>query len=1203
VHRMLSLARAMLVTGRTVVPPVLALPPLALTLLAATVPAAAQDFRGTIQGRITDASSGAVPGATVTASHTETNVAASAVTDADGNYSLPFLAPGPYRLTIELTGFKKVERRVDVRIGDRLGLDFALEVGGVEEIVTVSSATPLLDTRSGSAGQVIDEKRIAMMPLSDGNPFVLARLAPGVAYTGDLLFSRPFDNGGTSGIVSDGASGGNEFTLDGSPNMTGRRVAFVPPAGAIQEFKVETANFDAQQGHTGGATINVTMKSGTNRLKGEGYYQYRDEKFSNNDFFLERAGRPKDNLDYKRYGGTLGGPVNLGNLYNGRDRTFFFAAVEWLYDVFPEPDQYTVPTEQQRRGDFSDLLAQGIRIYDPATAFINAQGRVERLPFENNIIPESRINPIAREYLKYYPLPNQAGDATGRDNYLASNNRGDDFYSVSTRIDHQISASQKVFGRYTRNRRTEYRGNWTGEVNGIRPTGNFLYRNNDGLNIDHVWTISSGSLLNLRGGWSRFQEPSRRQHQGEFDATSLGFPPAVSALFSETAYFPRFAITTNTDPTMASSYDFLGDSFAGGTDTEIYSFQPTWTAIRGNHSVRTGYDYRVYREQQSPSLQAAGRYDFSGDFTRQFDNAANAPIGQELAAFMLGQPTNGFIDRSTDRFSQVQYHGVFVQDDWKVSNTLTVNLGLRYEYEGAPTERFNRNVRGFDPDAELAITNAAQAAYAASPLAELPASQFRVRGGLQFASSDQRGFYTADKNNFQPRIGFAYQADSKTVVRGGFALYTVPAIVTGSFPSGVNQPGVFQPGFSQATTLVPTLDNGLTFRGTLSNPFPDGVREPPGASLGPNTFLGRTLTRHFANIDARSPQSMRFVLSMQRELPGQWVVEATYVGNRGYDQPVEIDLNAVPAQYLSTSPIRDDATINFLTQQVPNPFRGLLPGENLNSATVQRQQLLRPFPQFNEILAYAYDGKNWYDSAQFRVEHRFAAGYTVLASYTYSRLTEQSARLNISDTGYDKRIARDDIPHRLVLNGIWELPFGRGRAMGANVGRLTDAFIGGWNIAATWQVQSGRPMDLSSNLFYDGDLRGLTADYSGSVDRPVFDVSRFYFHDALVQTNGQDDPTKQRNDRRIQLANNIRTVPFRVASLRGPHLNDLSLSFVKSFQIAGRARAQLHFELYNALNQVVYAEPNRDPRNSNFGKVTSQANLPRNFQIGTKIIF
>jgi hypothetical protein len=1147
-----------------------------------STPVAAQDFRGAIAGRIVDAQGGRLPGVTVTATHVATNAASTTTTDSLGDYSIPYLTPGEYRLTVELSGFKKaVREKIEVRIGDRLSLDVSLEVGQLEETVRVAAETPLLETRSGSAGQVIDEKRIALMPLSDGNPFVLARLAPGVAYHGDLKFSRPFDNGGTSDFTADGGPGRNEFTLDGSPNMAnGRRVAFVPPAGAVQEFKVETATFDAQQGHTAGATVNVTLKSGSNILKGDAYYHYRDEVLSGNDFFLERAGRPKDDTGYKRYGFTTGGPAI-------KNRTFFFGAFEWLYDTFPEPGQFTVPTEAQRRGDFSALLPN-IVIYDPLTAVRRADGRVERQPFPGNIIPTQRLNPIALEVMKYYPLPNQPGTAQGVNNYITANSRGDDFYSMNYRVDHTLSDKQRFFVRYSRNNRVENRGNWTGELNGVRPVGNFLFRINDALNADHVWTITPSVLLNMRGSWSRFQEPSIRQNQGLFDPASLGFRTSASQYFGANLYFPRFEFDDNT-------FADLGDTFAGGTNASIYSFQPTMTMMRGKHSFRVGSDVRVYREESFPSVHSAGQYVFQRNavLTRQLDNSPPAAIGQDLAALLLGFPSGGTIDRSTDRFNQVVYGGVFFQDDWRVNNKLTVNLGLRWEFEGAPTERANRNVRGFDPDATLNITSAAQAAYAANPIPQIPASAFRVRGGLMFLDDNQRGTYDFDANNFQPRVGFAYQLNDKTVVRGGWAIYAVPALFDVS--------GIYQPGFSQGTSIVPSLDTGVTIRATLDNPWPDGVGTPPGAANGPNTFLGRTIGRFNDNLEYASGQSMRWVLSAQRELPGQWVVEGAYVASRSYDLSTDFNRNPVPREYLSTSNVRDTATINFLTATVPNPFAGLLPGEGLNG-TAQRQQLLRPFPQFQNIDVRRYDGSSHFDSVQGQLRKRFSGGYMFETSYTWSDFKEKVTRLNDTDPGYEERFQDTHLPHRLVVNGIWELPFGKGRKWGATANPVVNALIGNWSVSAVWNWQSGRPNLSMGNVYYDGDITQLKTKYTNDPDVPVFDTRGFYFHDAAVQTNGVDDPAKQRADQRIQLGSNIRTIPSRWDGLRGPRYTNWDMSFVKGLEF-GRVRAQIHIELYNAFNDVFYNNPNLTPNSPEFGKVTSQNNLPRNIQIGTKFVF
>jgi hypothetical protein len=1165
---------------------------LALVMCAlAAAGAAAQDPRGAITGRISDVSGGRLPGVTVTATNVATNVGSTTVTNTEGAYTIPYLAAGNYSVRIELAGFKRIARDgVEVRIGDRLTLDFSMEVGAIEETVLVTAQSPLLELGSASAGQVIDEKRIALLPLSDGNPFVLSRLVPGVAFTGDLKFSRPFDNAGTSGINADGASGGNEFTLDGSPNMTsGRRVAFVPPAGAVQQFKVGTATFDAGDGHTAGAVVNVTLKSGTNSLKGESYYYLRRDELSSTDFFVEKTGAAKPDLKYNRPGGYLGGPIRS-------NRTFFFTAVEWLYDTFPEPLPQTVPTQAMRNGDFSALLAQGTVIYDPLTAQ-QVGGRVVRQPFPGNIIPANRINPVAAAALKFYPLPNQSSDNQGRNNFFYVNPRNDDFYSVSTRVDHRLTDKQQVFVRYTRNDRRESRNAIYGEVNGIVPNGNFLFRTNDGVTYDHVYTMTAHTLLDVRAGWQRFQEPNVRQHEGVFDPASLGFSSAVAGLFGGAKYFPHFDFDQFSD---------LGENLSSVTNHSIYSFQPTFTHIAGNHALRAGYDWRAYREFGSNLAARAGEYVFRNNaaFTRQQDNSAGT-FGQDLATFLLGYPTAGTIDVNGSRLDITPYHGVFLQDDWSVSDRLTLNLGLRYEYEGATRDSENRNVRGFDPNAQISIQSAVTAAYAANPIPQIAPSAFSVRGGLQFASDTNPGFWNADKNNLQPRVGLAYKLSESTVVRGGFGVYTVPFIISGNF----------QPGFSQTTTIVPSNDLGVTFNATLANPFPSGVAAPAGASLGANTFLGQDLNNasgmRFVPVDFKNAQNMRYLISVQRELPNQWLIEAGYTGSRGWNlttggggQAGEIDLNGIPNAYLSTSRSRDQATFDFLAALVPNPFRGLLPATSFNATTIARSQLLRPYPQFGNVRTYDDDGTSRYNSAQFKVEKRFTKGYTLLGAYTWSRFTERVFKLNPFDAAYEERVSAADVPHRVTLSGIWELPFGRDRRWAANANGITDAIVGGWSVQAIGQMQSGQPIDLNArNVYFSGELSSLKTHYSSDTNIPVFDVSGFYFHDAAVQTNGVDDPVKQRADMRIRLVNNLRYFPSKVDGLRSPRLNLWDISFIKQVRASGRLRAQFHVELLNAFNRTVYANPNTDPTNADFGKVTSQNNLPRDIQLAFKLVF
>jgi hypothetical protein len=1153
----------------------------------------AQEFRGSITGRVMDAAGAGVAGAQVAVTNTATNTVTWATTDESGNYTLLFLTPTNYNVSVEARGFKKLLRQgVEVRVGDKLTLDLTLEVGEVAEVVNVVSDTPLLEAATASAGQVVDRRRISELPLSDGNPFVLSRLAAGVTYTGDLKFSRPFDNLGTSSVVANGAPGGNEFTLDGSPNTANRdpRVAFVPPADAVQEFKVVTVTFDAQQGHTAGANIDVTLRGGTNDFHGSLYEFVRNDILSANDFFLNRAGQPRDALRYNRYGGAAGGPVILPRFgegggrrwIKGRNRYFFFFAYEGLKDAFPEPGQFTVPTLQERRGDFSALLPLGIRIYDPLTA-LRVGDRIARTAFPNNLIPQERISPVAEALLQFYPLPNQKGDAQGRNNFISANPRSDTFNSETLRLDFVFNQRHTSFFRYTRNNRRESRGNWTGIVNGIRPTGTYLFRNNNGATYDHIYTASGTTIFNFRAGFTSFDTPTVRESEGAFSPSRLGFSSRAAGLFAGLSYLPRFE---------TGEFSPLGDTLGSGFTHSIYSFQPTVTKIVGGHSLRAGYDFRIYREEASGLGNAAGRYDFRTDFTRgPFDESPSASIGQELAALLLGQPTGGLLERNTARSNQALYHGLFFQDDWKITPHLTLNLGLRYEYEGATTERFNRNVRGFDETIQSPIEGAARAAYAASPIPQIAPQDFHVRGGLLFASDSNSGFWEADKNNIQPRLGFAYRVDERTVVRGGWAIYTVPFIID----------GISQAGFSQSINLVPTLDNGLTFRANLFDPFPEGLASAPGAGLGLATFIGRDID--FVPASRRNGQSQRWQLSLEREFPGQWLLELAYVGNHGYDLTTETDaLNAIPRSFLSTAPVRDQATIDFLTASVSNPFQGLAPGTNLNSATIQRQQLLRPFPQFGNIHTRRDDGSSSYHSAQVRVEKRFSQGYTLLANYTWSKLLERVSFLNPTDTEYEKRISASDAPHRIVVSGIWELPFGRTRRWGASWSGLTDAVFGGWQVQGIWQAQSGRPLDLG-NLYFNGDPGTLRTMIDGGHSDAVFETGGFYFTDAAVQTNGVVDPAKQRNDPRIRLAFNARTWPSRLTGFRGQPLNLWDISLIKNFLFTETARLQLRGEFLNAFNHPQFNNPVLDPTSSNFGRVTSQANLPRNIQLGIKLIF
>jgi len=364
-------------------------------------------------------------------------------------------------------------------------------------------------------------------------------------------------------------------------------------------------------------------------------------------------------------------------------------------------------------------------------------------------------------------------------------------------------------------------------------------------------------------------------------------------------------------------------------------------------------------------------------------------------------------------------------------------------------------------------------------------------------------------------------------------------------------------------------------------------------------------------LDFKNAQNTRYLISVQRELPNQWLVEGGYTGSRGWNLTTgggtgagEIELNAIQSQYLSTSHVRDQANIDFLAALVPNPFRGLLPGTAFNAATVARSQLLRPFPQFNNVPIYGDEGTSQYDSAQMKIEKRFTHGYSIIGTYTFSHFTERVFRLNPTDPGFENRLARDDVPHRVTTSLLYELPFGHGHSWGGNASGVVNGLIGGWSVNAIGQFQSGRPLDFESrNIYFNGDVNALKAKYTSDSDAPVFDISGFYFHDALVQTNGVDDPAKQRTDTRIRLVNNLRYFPSRVDGLRSPFLKLWDISIVKQVPLSGRMRAQFNIEFLNAFNVVVFNDANTDPTNADFGKVTSQNNLPRDIQLAAKIVW
>jgi len=1125
----------------------------------------AQEFRSTISGRVTDPTGAAIPGVKIQVTEKNTGSKTETTTGGEGEYSVPFLPPGPYSLTAEHGGFKKhVQDGITVGTNVRLAVDIALQVGSQSDAITVSADAAMLQTNSASVGQVISENTIALMPMNGRTPLTLAQLAYGVTPSSDPRFTRPFDNGGPAGFsMGGGQSQSNELLLDGSPDMTrNRRVAYNPPVDAVQEIKVEAFQPDAAYGNTGGGTVNVVMKGGTNDFHGSLYAFHQNQRLKATPFFTNANNQTKPVTRFNQYGMTVGGPIMIPKLINGRNKLFFFFGSEGIRQSEPEPTFSTVPTEAQRSGNFSQLLSVNsiYQLYDPRTG-VTEGSRIRRQVYPGNIIPASQLSSVSRNFLQFLPAPNTPGTADGTNNYFNNAVRSDVFSSFMGRIDVNASDKHKFFlsGRY--NDRVENRGNRFSNI----ATGNNLLRTNWGVTFDDVYTVSPSLFLNTRLNWTRFVEGSIRPHDG-FDFTTLGLPASLKAASSKLVV-PRIDMGNATD---------YGDSGGDRTPFDNYQIFMAATKILNRHTLKFGTDLRAQRESSNSYGNSSGIYAFTNVWTRgPLDNSPAAPLGQDIASFMLGLPASGSFDVNATRTQSAKYLAFFLQDDFRVSTSLSFNFGLRYEKETGTIERHNRTTRTFDPTANLSVTTAAKANYSAAPIALLPAAQFNPVGGILYADANNRTIYSPPSNAISPRFGFSWSPamlGGKTVIRGGYGMFY------GTFGTA----GIQQPGFSQTTQLVATLDNFLTPATTFSNPFPTGILSPVGAANGVNTFLGQSVRYNATGL--KQPVTHRWNFNIQRELAKNLLLELGYMGSEVRNLPVNRDLNYVPEEFLSTSPLRDNPNINRLTAVVTNPFRNLLPGTGLNGGTTATENLLRRHPQFSGDGGVGVDGQTIgysnFHMAQIRLDKRFANGLQFLTNFQWSKFNEATNRLYQASNALQYRIAGEDRPFRFVFSSTYELPFGKGKQFGSDAGGFTNRIIGGWQMAGILNLQSGGPVEFGNVIYYGGDLNWNARNVG-----QVFDTSRF-----------------ERNNT-LQLDRNRRTFQQSYSAYRADKIYNIDFSVIKAIPIVERVNLQFRAEAFNLFNHAIFNGPELGPTSTNFGRITSQSNLPRTFQLALRLAF
>ncbi|HKA00689.1 MAG TPA: TonB-dependent receptor [Candidatus Solibacter sp.] len=1129
--------------------------------LAFASPMSAQVNKSNLSGVVKDTTGAVVARAAVKLTNSDTGVSRAEVSDDTGLYRFLLVDLGTYRLEITAPGFKKFSRDgIVLQAGETITADATLQLGEVTESISVTGEASLLRTETAALGTTVNTRAITELPLQGRNPYVFLSLSAGIQYTGDPGNLNPWDVSGPSSFAASGSKARSEFLLDGVPNMAINNVSFSPSPDAVGEMRVQTNAYDAEYGHSGSAFVNVSTKSGTNQIHGNAYEYLQNDFLNAPTFFDNLNNRPKSIKRQNTFGGGVGAPIYLPKIYKGRNRTFFFVNYEGTRRPSLSTSSIVVPTLLERKGDFSktvDGQGRAITIDDPASITNGV-----RSAFPGNVIPQNRWDAIGAKILNLYPEPNVTPAAGTLQNYLDSRYRTFTWNSFTTRVDENITATQQLFFRAGWNHRVDGGAAYFPNTNLFASGADIFERGNIAGGMGWTWIKSARTVVDVRVGFTRYNDRNYMFTEG-MDLVAFGFPASFGKSVKSTIF-----------PTTKFS-----DTQSLGTQTPNRTFINQFNPIvnvhsnYGRHALKYGFRYTV---QQLHSINAAstdinnfnnrpgGYFSFDRAFTQGPNPAqASALAGYSTASLLLGLPSFGSAEIDVDPAFNTKFFSLYAQDDWKVSDRLTINLGLRAEHEGPTTDRFNAGVSGLDPNVASPLEAAAKANYAKNPIPELAA--LNVKGGLGFLNTNgaPRGNLSMPAVMWAPRAGFAYRVATFMVWRGGYGVFYAPN----------NQSNFFQSGFSLPTLMVTSLDNNVTPFNRLSDPFPNGLSQPLGAKGGLLTAVGQSVTAPFASIGSvrkfKDGLSQQFSMGFQFALPWQISLEIGYVGNRSQHLTINnrVD-NDIPNQYLALK--------TRLNTQVANPFFGVVtdPTSALSKATVSIQQLLRPYPQFVNVTESALPyGRSNYDSLQIQITKRLQHGLQLGAAYTVSRFFEQVAYLNSNDPKPEHVISDSDRPQHLVINGLYELPFGPGQPFLNFHNGIAKRILGGWQINAIATFQSGQALAFSgADRVKDSNADPHTIDQ-------WFDKTQFTPQQAFT----------------------LKTLSGRVADIRGPGINKIDLTLMKRIQIRERAALQIQAEAYNAFNHPNFDNPNTSVTSTTFGRITAVLLQPRNVQLSGRI--
>jgi hypothetical protein len=1208
----------------------------ALLIIAALVgtPAAAQETRGNINGTVQDAS-GVVPGATVTITNVDTAQTQTLVTNSSGYFEAPLLQAGPYRVTVDMPNYKGVSQSgITLSVGQSLSLKFMLEVGAIAERVDVSAKASLLDTTSVSSGQNFDQALISGLPMASNMPILLARFAQGVVSptTQVQVISGQIDGPTNAAGSVLGGVGGFNYTIDGATNAgSSRRIASSPNADMIEEMRVETSNFDAAQGHGTGGTIAMMTRAGSNALRGTANYQYWTNKINslNPQQKLAFTQRPDTGKIYE--GGyenyiatTLGGPVVIPRVVDGRNKLFFFANYQRNYDNAPAQSTptSTVPANAKHLdGDFSDLLrlpnGGQYQIYDPLTVRPDPArpGSFIRTPFANNIIPRDRFmnangtfkSPLFALYRDMVPQPNQnfveSGQAPVSNYYQGGIPNQVTAQNFGGRIDYNHSSNDRFFFRASGTTFYEYNTDWTYETkfaglhSNDKTRASWSYTGN--------WTkVRKAMVIDTQVSANRFYEDQQRRGLHAYRPTDVGLPAYLDDFCQavDNCMMPTINFAGN------STYQNVSTGADGGLETTNLQAQSNITSIIGRHTMRGGIDYRL--AMRKAGLMTAGNvsstYTFDNTYTRAADTTTVFPaanVGLSLAALMLGIPTQVSIGQNAPISMSNPYYGLFFQDTWRVKSNFTVNFGLRYEYEDGIKESQDRWLTEFDPSARTAITDLAQAAYARNPIPQVPVNQFSVLGGSVYAGSpNARGLSWKGESMWMPRVSGAYTLGERTVIKGGYGLF-YDTLNAGDYAT------FNQLGYSSATTNVVSTDFGQTWLlgdprngiSPLVDPFPvrlgGGRFElPVDDTLGVDSILGTNFTREDPN--RRHARVQRWRVGVQRELLRNLAVEIAYSGSYADRVSRGIAEQFVPEQYYSSvTNVRDASAQALLQQQVPNPFnianfaslatsnptlyQRLAGNSFFTAATVQRQNLIRAYPHLSGLtygnlpLGVVKD-----HALEINLTRRYSAGLSANVAFAARRLTE-----NRTVEAYDReptlwQTSQAARPWRLSGGAVYELPFGPSKPHLTS--GIAAKILGGWQTAATMEYQPGALLDWG-NLFFNGDLGDIAK------KNPEIALQRDGTID-LTKTWFNIDAGFEKATALQPAAFQKRGFPFRIDGVRGPSMFLVNANIVRNLELPGKHRLQVRMDVQNLFDAVQWGNPNLDPTSTNFGRITTATN-------------